>query len=489
MKLEQLIEHLLIKKWLIKGNPTIRSIEMDSRKITKGSLFICMKGFTVDGHDFAEQAVENGAAALLVERPVNVRVPTVQVSDSQRAMAILADVFYNSPTEKLHLIGITGTNGKTTTTYLIDKIFEHAGKKTGRIGTINTKINGVEREVPNTTPESLSLQKMFHEMVLGGTQAAVMEVSSHALHLGRVRGCDFDVAVFTNLSQDHLDYHETMDAYRQAKGILFSQLGNTYNKNRKKYAVLNADEPASSDYQAMTAAEVVTYGIEAKNADISARNIAMSSNGTAFTLSTPFGQEEITMKLTGTFSVYNALAASAAALASNLSLASVKAGLEQVESVPGRFEFIDEGQDFSVFVDYAHTPDGLLNVLKTINEFAKKKVYVVVGCGGERDRQKRPLMGEIAVQNADVAIFTTDNPRSEDPMEIIDDMTRHLQADFKVIADRKKAIEYAVEQAQTDDVVLIAGKGHETEQVIGDRVYPFDDRKVAREAIKRRYSV
>lgn len=484
MELENLIEHLFIKKWVVKGNPTIHSIEMDSRKVTQGSLFICMQGFTVDGHDFAKEAVQNGAVALIVERPVNVDVPTIQVKDSQRAMAILADVFYQSPTNKLHLIGITGTNGKTTTTYLIDKIFEDAGRKTGRIGTINTKINGVEHEVANTTPESLALQKMFYEMVLGGTGTAIMEVSSHALHLGRVRGCDFDIALFTNLSQDHLDYHETMDAYKQAKGILFSQLGNTYSKNRKKYAILNHDDPASAYYRTITAAEVITYGIE-KDANISAQQITLSSNGTSFMLCTPFGNEKITMKLMGMFSVYNALAACAACLVSGLSLAEIKSSLEQVEGVPGRFELIDEGQDFTVLVDYAHTPDSLLNVLKTIKEFANKKVFVVVGCGGDRDKLKRPLMGKISVQHADEAIFTSDNPRSEDPNDIIRDMTRHLQGNFKTIVDRKAAIEYAIEQAEPGDVILIAGKGHETEQIIGKQTYPFDDRAVAREAIKR----
>ena len=485
MQLKHLVEHLFIKKWLVKGNPIIKSIEMDSRKVTDGSLFICMKGFTVDGHDFAKQAVEQGAVALVVERPVNVDVPTIQVNDSQRAMAILADTFYRSPSEQLHVIGIPGTNGKTTTTYLIDYIFENAGKKTGRIGTINTKVNGIERDVVNTTPESLSLQKMFHEMVEGKTETVVMEVSSHALHLGRVRGCDFDIAVFTNLSQDHLDYHETMDAYKQAKGILFSQLGNTYSKNRKKYAILNVDDEASAYYRTVTAAEVITYGIENK-ADISAQQIEMSSHGIRFKLCTPFGNEEISMKLVGLFSVYNALAASAACLASGLSIAEIKAGLQQVEGVPGRFELVDEGQDYTVLVDYAHTPDSLLNVLQTIRQFAKKKIFVVVGCGGDRDKQKRPLMGEIAVKYADEAIFTSDNPRSEDPNEIIQQMTQHLNSDFTVIVDREKAIDYAIRQAQKGDVILIAGKGHETEQVIGEHVYPFDDRVIAQKAMKRR---
>ncbi|PWA13405.1 UDP-N-acetylmuramoyl-L-alanyl-D-glutamate--2,6-diaminopimelate ligase [Pueribacillus theae] len=483
MKLEKLIGHLLVKKWLKKGNPEIHSIQMDSRKVNQNDLFICINGFTVDGHDFAKEAVSKGAVALVVERPVNLDVPTILVKDSQRAMAILADVFYEYPTKKLNVIGVTGTNGKTTTTYLIDKILEDSGVRTGRIGTINTKINGVERDIANTTPESLTLQKMFSEMVEGDTKAAVMEVSSHALHLGRVRGCDFDIAVFTNLTQDHLDYHKTMEAYKQAKGILFSQLGNTYSKCQRKVAVLNNDDEASAYYKTITAAEVVTYGIE-KEADISAKNIKLSGAGTNFLLCTPFGDIDINMRLIGTFSVYNALAAVSACLASGISLRSIKQSLESMEGVPGRFELIDEGQPYTVLVDYAHTPDSLLNVLKTIKEFAKGKMTVVVGCGGDRDKTKRPIMGEIAMQYADCAIFTSDNPRSEDPEQILHDITANVEGDYLTIVDRREAIYYAVQQAKPDDVILVAGKGHETEQIIGKNIYHFDDREVARDAIK-----
>ncbi len=483
MKLEDLIEHLFIKNWLRKGNPTIQSIEMDSRHTTEGSLFVCINGFTVDGHDYAKQAVENGAVALIVERPLQLDVPTILVKDSQRAMAILANAFYDSPTDKLTLVGITGTNGKTTTTFMIDKICEDAGQKTGRIGTINTKVNDVEYEVANTTPESLSLQKLFHKMVDGGTDTAIMEVSSHALHLGRVRGCDYDVAVFTNLSQDHLDYHKTMAAYKQAKGILFSQLGNTYNKNRKKLAILNSDDEASSYFKTITAAEVITYGINDK-ADITAENIRMASDGASFLLRTPFGDTDVKMNLLGTFSIYNALASTATCLALGIPLSSIKSSLQQIEGVPGRFELIDEGQSYTVLVDYAHTPDSLENVLKTIKEFAKGKVIVVVGCGGDRDKQKRPIMGSLSVHYADLAIFTSDNPRNEDPHDIIRDMTTNVEGNYETIISRKEAIAYAIEQAKGDDVILIAGKGHETEQIVRDEVIAFDDRDVAREMIK-----
>ena len=482
MRLNELVNHLFVYDWLVKGNPEIRSIEMDSRDMQPDSLFVCMKGFTVDGHDFAKQAVEKGAAALLVERPVHLDVPTVIVKDSQRAMAILADVFYGHPTRKLHLIGVTGTNGKTTTTYLIDKILEDAGRKTGRVGTINTKINGVEYDVKNTTPESLALQKLFHRMIEENVEAAVMEVSSHALHMGRVRGCDFDVAVFTNLTQDHLDYHQTMDNYRQAKGLLFSQLGNTYGSKRK-IAALNDDDPSSHYYKKITAAEVIGYGIHAK-ADVYAKNIQMSPKGTRFLLCTPKGEVDVQMRLVGKFSIYNALAAASACLVSGVSLRSIRSSLERIEGIPGRFEVIDEHQPFTVIVDYAHTPDSLLNVLRTVKEFAAGNVTVVVGCGGDRDRTKRPLMAGIAVKHADYAILTSDNPRNEDPEQILREMTNGLTDGFNVVVDRKEAIYKAIREAREGDVIVIAGKGHETYQIIGDQVIEFDDRIVARQALK-----
>lgn len=483
MRLQELKNHLLLSRWLVRGNPEIRSIEMDTRSMQPDSLFICLQGFTVDGHDFAEQAVKQGAVALLVDRPITINVPTILVPDTKRAMAILADIFYGQPTKQLHLIGVTGTNGKTTTTHLIEKILQDAGKTTGRIGTINTKINETEYEVKNTTPESLDLQKVFHKMVAENVDSAVMEVSSHALDMGRVRGCDFDVAVFTNLTRDHLDYHQTMEAYKQAKGLLFSQLGNTYDKGRKKVAVLNRDDRASTVYEKMTAADVLGYGINEK-ADVQASNISLSAEGSRFTLSTPYEQTSIQMRMVGLFSIYNALAAVSACLAVGVTLESMKQSLYTIAGVPGRFEAVDENQPFTVLVDYAHTPDSLLNVLQTVKQFAKGDVTVVVGCGGDRDRTKRPLMAEISLHNSDYAIFTSDNPRSEDPEAILRDMTNGLSGQFETIVDRKEAIYRAIERADRGDVVVIAGKGHETVQVIGDRIYEFDDRKVAREAIK-----
>ena len=486
MKLQKLLEslHAIVP---YKGeNPEITSIENDNRKVQKGSLFICIKGYTVDGHDFAESAVKNGAVAILAERPLDLEVPVLLVNDTTRAMAVLADAFYGQPTKSLHLIGITGTNGKTTTSHLIEKIFADAGEKTGLIGTMYTKIADKTMETKNTTPESLTLQKTFKQMVDAGVNTAVMEVSSHALDLGRVHGCDYNVAVFTNLTQDHLDYHETMEEYKRAKSLLFAQLGNTFDLNMPKFAVLNADDTATEMYSRSTAAHVVTYGIE-QEADIKAKNIQMTPKGTVFDLEIKGVSYPIRMQLIGKFSVYNVLASISTALVSGIEIEQIIQSIESVEGVAGRFELVNAGQDFTVIVDYAHTPDSLENVLKTIQHFAEKKVFVIVGCGGDRDRTKRPIMAQIACKFATDPILTSDNPRSEDPVDILNDMEAGVQGEnYQVIPDRRKAIFTAVSQASPGDVILIAGKGHETYQIIGNEVLDFDDRLVAREAIKGR---
>jgi UDP-N-acetylmuramoyl-L-alanyl-D-glutamate--2,6-diaminopimelate ligase len=486
MKLQELLKslHPIVP---YKGeNPEITSIENDNRKVQKGSLFICIKGYTVDGHDFAGSAVENGAVAVLAERPLNIDVPVILVQDTMRAMAVVADAYYSQPTKKLHLIGITGTNGKTTTSHLIEKIFADAGKKTGLIGTMYTKIADQILETKNTTPESLTLQKTFHQMVEAKVDLAVMEVSSHALDMGRVHGCDYDVAVFTNLSQDHLDYHQTMEEYQRAKSLLFAQLGNTFDLNKPKFAVLNSDDPASDMYKRSTAAHVVTYGID-QQADIQAQNIQMTPKGTTFTLVMREHSYPVQMQLIGKFSVYNVLASIAAALVSGIGMEDIIRSIEEVQGVAGRFELVNAGQDFTVIVDYAHTPDSLENVLKTIQHFASKRVFVVVGCGGDRDRTKRPLMAQIACKWSSDPIFTSDNPRSEDPNAILTEMEAGVEGEsYQVIPDRKEAIFTAVNHAETGDVILIAGKGHETYQIVGNLVHDFDDRLVAREAIEGR---
>ncbi|WP_243289971.1 UDP-N-acetylmuramoyl-L-alanyl-D-glutamate--2,6-diaminopimelate ligase [Bacillus sp. FJAT-47783] len=487
MELQSLLDHLYQYNILKEGNPLISSIEMDSRAVKKGSLFICIKGFTVDGHDFVEQAVEKGAVAILAERNVSTpkHVPVIIVNDTKRAMARLADAFYEKPTHKLHLIGVTGTNGKTTTTHIIEKILKEADKKTGLIGTMYTKIIDEQFEVKNTTPESLTLQKTFKQMVDQQVSHAVMEVSSHALHMGRVHGCDFDVAVFTNLSQDHLDYHETMEEYRNAKGLLFSQLGNAFHHDRQKFAILNADDDTSAYYKQVTSAHIVTYGIETPS-DVMAKNIQMGSDGTTFELVTPNGHFPVNMKLVGTFSVYNVLAAVSAALVSNIDMEIIIKAIESLEGVRGRFELVSGGQDFTMIVDYAHTPDSLENVLKTVKQFTKGKIFVVIGCGGDRDQTKRPLMAKVAVKYADEPIFTSDNPRSEDPLQILKDMENGVKGEYyHSITNREDAIQFAVSNAKKGDCIVIAGKGHETYQQIGNQTLEFDDKEVALKAVKQ----
>ncbi|MFJ7728931.1 UDP-N-acetylmuramoyl-L-alanyl-D-glutamate--2,6-diaminopimelate ligase [Neobacillus sp. NPDC097160] len=486
MKLQKLLAYLHPILPFNGEDPEITSIENDNRKVQKGSLFICIKGYTVDGHNFAESAVNNGAVAIIAERPLDLDVPVIVVNDTTRVMAVLADAFYGQPTKKLRLIGITGTNGKTTTSHLIEKIFADTGKKTGLIGTMYTKIADNTIETKNTTPESLTLQKTFQQMVDADVDLAVMEVSSHALDLGRVHGCDYDIAVFTNLTQDHLDYHKTMEEYKRSKGLLFAQLGNTFDLNKPKFAVLNADDPATEMYSRSTAAHVVTYGIDQK-ADLKAENIHMTPKGTKFDLVIDGAIYPVQMQLIGKFSVYNVLASITAALVSGIGINDIIHSIEAVEGVAGRFELVHSGQDFTVIVDYAHTPDSLENVLKTIQHFAKKKIFVIVGCGGDRDRTKRPLMAQIACHLATNPIFTSDNPRSEDPLAILKEMEAGVQGDtYQVIPDRKEAIYTAVNQAAAGDVILIAGKGHETYQTIGTVVHDFDDRLVAREAIEER---
>lgn len=484
MKLHTLLKVLPFVK-LPNDNPDIQDIVQDNRKVTPGSLFICIEGLTVDGHQFAEDAANKGAVAILSEKPLNVNIPVILVPSTKRAMAILADYFYGQPTKKMRLIGITGTNGKTTTSHLIEQIFRDAGEKTGLIGTMYMKIADTILDTKNTTPDSLTLQNTFKQMLDEGVSTAVMEVSSHALDQGRVFGCDYDVAVFTNITQDHLDYHHTMEAYLRAKSLLFAQLGNSYSHEHPKFAVLNMDDSGSKQIQKETAAHIVTYGIDNQSAQFLAKDIEMNSKGTSFTLVSPEGEARVPLQLIGKFSIYNILAAISVGYVLNIPLDSIIRSVEKVKGVSGRFELVQAGQDFPIIVDYAHTPDSLENVLKTVQQFAKKRIFVVVGCGGDRDRTKRPIMAKIACQYATDPIFTSDNPRSENPMEIIKEMEEGVEGlSYVKFVDRKEAIQYAIQHASEGDVVLIAGKGHETYQIIGDKINDFDDRVVASEAVQ-----
>jgi UDP-N-acetylmuramoyl-L-alanyl-D-glutamate--2,6-diaminopimelate ligase len=452
----------------------ISGLAYSSQSVTPGALFFCVPGFRSDGHDFAPDAVARGAAALVTERRLDLGVPEIVVDDVRAAMGPAAARFYGDPTAELDVVGITGTNGKTTTAYLVRHLLEAAGRQTGLLGTVKRVVGGVEEDVERTTPEAIDLQETFRRMRDGGDRAVAMEVSSHALELGRVAGIRFACRVFTNLTQDHLDFHETMDAYFAAKRRLFEEPGP---------AVVNVDD----EYGRRIAAEVdaVTFGIE-NEADYRARDIDFDVNGSRFTLETPDGELRIESPLAGLFNVQNLLGAIAAVR----SLGVEEISVEGFGRVPGRFEAVDEGQDFGVLVDYAHTPDSLENVLRAARELARGRLHVVFGAGGDRDRGKRPLMGDAARRLADRVLVTSDNPRSEEPEAIIDEVMEGAGPDAEREVDRRRAIARVIEEAEPGDVVVIAGKGHEQGQEFENgRKEPFDDVTVAREALRARRGV
>jgi UDP-N-acetylmuramoyl-L-alanyl-D-glutamate--2,6-diaminopimelate ligase len=447
----------------------ISGLAYSSQSVTPGALFFCVPGFRVDGHDFAPDAVERGAAALVCQRALGLGVPEIVVGDVRAAMGPAAARFYGDPTGQLELVGITGTNGKTTTAYLIRHLMEAAGRQCGLLGTVKRVVGGVEEDVVRTTPEAIDLQHTFRRMVDGGDRACAMEVSSHALELGRVAGIRFAARIFTNLTQDHLDFHQTMEAYFEAKRRLFDAEGP---------AIVNVDDP----YGRRIAAEVdcVTFAIE-NQADYRARDVNFDLMGSRFVIDTPSGELALESPLPGLFNVLNVLGAVAAVR----TLGVEEISLEDFGRVPGRFEPVDEGQEFGVLVDYAHTPDSLENVLRAAREVTRGRLYVVFGAGGDRDRGKRPLMGQAACRLADRVLVTSDNPRSEDPEAIIDEIMRGAGAGAVREVDRRRAIAMAVDEAGPGDVVVIAGKGHEQGQEFEDgRKEPFDDVTVAREAIR-----
>jgi UDP-N-acetylmuramoyl-L-alanyl-D-glutamate--2,6-diaminopimelate ligase len=491
MKLSELAGLFVISEIPANKDAEFIGIQTDSRKVKPGDLFICIPGLVTDGHDYAYKAIKQGAAAIVAERHIESEVPVLYVKDSRFAMAVIANHFFDYPSKEMNIIGVTGTNGKTTTAYIIEQILRDNQWQTGLMGTIQMKIGSETYDTENTTQEALELQRNFRKMRDVGTAYCVMEVSSHAIALGRVKGCAFRTALFTNLTQDHLDFHKTMEHYRDTKGLFFSRLGNDYipNFDKRKYAILNADDAASEHFAKMTSAEVVTYGIDNK-ADVKASDIQIAASGTTFLLSSFYGETPIQLKLIGKFNVYNALGAIAATLLEGVPLEQIKNSLEGMMIVPGRMEPVMEGQSFLVAVDYAHTPDGLENALSTIREFVVGRIITVFGCGGDRDKGKRPIMGKIAAQYSDYVYVTSDNPRTEDPELILKDIEPGLmeigfpQSKYEMIADRGAAIKKAIEMASPNDVVLIAGKGHETYQDIGGVKNHFDDREVAREVIR-----
>jgi UDP-N-acetylmuramoyl-L-alanyl-D-glutamate--2,6-diaminopimelate ligase len=459
----------------------------DSRRVGPGFVFFAVKGFKHDGHDFVSEAVARGAAAVVVERDVAVpaRIRSFKVRNTREALALSAARFYGHPGRRLRVIGVTGTNGKTTTTHLISAIYRVQGARAGLIGTLYTRIGDLVIEGERTTPESLDLQNMLRRMVDEGITTVVMEVSSHALALHRVTGLEFDVAVFTNLTQDHLDFHAGIEDYYKAKEQLFTGLTGRGAKKGPKLAVINRDDAYGERLIGSTTARVVTYGTGV--ADVRGRDIILKRNGTDLVVEGSWGRTPLSLRLVGQFNVYNALAGFAVGMAEGFPVDRTARALENAKPVPGRFEHIDIGQDFTVVVDYAHTPDGLENVLRAARSLTRGRVITVFGCGGDRDTAKRGLMGTVAGRLADFTVITSDNPRSEDPLAIIRAVEAGIktagQERYAVQPDRREAVRQALNLAGAGDMVVIAGKGHENYQIIGDQKLPFDDREVAREIL------
>ena len=462
----------LLEDAVIIGNrdTVITGIEHDSRKVQQGTLFVCIPGVHVDGHKFIPQAVAAGASAIVTTRE-DVEVPqgiaVLRVKELQPALDTIVPYFHDYPARKMRVVGITGTNGKTTTSYITRAILRKAGH--------------------NTTPDVVELQHTLAMMRDKGMDYVVMEVSSHALDQNRVAGIEFDTAVFTNLTQDHLDYHKTLENYMLAKAKLFDHVSEKGCKQGKT-AVVNIDDAAGATMLAHAECQHLTYAIE-KEADLRATDILVHANGAEFVLHhESFGEMKLSLHITGIFNVYNVMSAVGAALSEHIDASVIKEALEAFTAVPGRFELVKAGQDFSIIVDYAHTPDGVENVLKTARKIAKKRIIAVFGCGGDRDRTKRPIMGRLAAELADVVIATSDNPRTEDPAFILSQVEEGVEEAIgtkhhELIVDRRQAIYRAVEMAEKDDIVVILGKGHENYQILKDKTIHFDDKEEARAAV------
>lgn len=470
----------------------ITALTDDSRRVSPGGLFVAVKGTQADGHRYLHQAVSAGAGALVVEAgcaPAGtldaLGVPVIEVRDSRHVLGVLASRLLGDPSHRLKMIGVTGTNGKTTTTYLCKSVLEAAGARVGLVGTVAYLIGNERIEATHTTPGAVELQGLFKKMADAASDTAVMEVSSHALALDRTAGCEFGTAVFTNLTQDHLDFHADMEDYFQAKLRLFAGLG------PEGRAIVNLDDPYGTRVAEATRARVWTYAVD-RPADLHAGDVRISLGGLRFTAQTPAGAVALRSPLVGRHNVYNILAAVGVGLEQGIALPTIAAGIAAMTNVPGRFERVEAGQSFTVVVDYAHTEDALFRLLTTAEAVKTGRIITVFGCGGDRDRGKRPQMGRVSAVYSDVVVVTSDNPRTEDPEAIIREIIPGVQAGLReagrgryvVHADRRAAIEEAVRMAQPGDLVLLAGKGHENYQIIGTNKHPFDDRVVAREAIE-----
>ena len=472
-------------------NRLVHGVADDSRAVTEGSIFVAVKGERVDGHDFVEQAIKAGAGAVIAQAVVATgSVPFVRVADSRKALGLLGSRYYGDPSARLKMIGVTGTNGKTTTTYICKSLLEGIGRRVGLIGTVGYQIGQEIFPAPHTTPGALDLQQLLAKMVEAELNAAVMEVSSHALALDRTSGCEYDMAVFTNLTQDHLDFHHTMDEYYEAKLRLFTGLAGGQKVGKR--AIVNLDDPRGKAIQAACPVPVWGYAIQ-NRADLKAEQVRLSLAGTTFTAATPSGTFMVESRLVGEHNVYNLLAAIGVALHDGATIDQIREATAHIANVPGRFERVSSGQDFTVVVDYAHTDDALVRLLTAAQALKTDRIITVFGCGGDRDRGKRPKMGRAAVEYSDVVVLTSDNPRTEDPMAILREvevgvreaLVHRSHVQYRLVPDRREAIGAAIREAHRGDMVLIAGKGHEDYQIIGTKKFHFDDREVAREAIQQ----
>ncbi len=489
MQLKNLLAAIPVREIIGSSDRAVESIAYDSRRVQRNGLFVALRGEKSDGHDFVDQAIEKGATVIVAERNPAAAggATTVLVENTRPALADLASAFYEHPVRKLRMAAVTGTNGKTTTTFLIKHICDNASFRCGLIGTVRYEIADRVLPATRTTPESLDIQELLDQMVNAGCRAAAMETSSHALAQERTRGLEWDVAVFTNLTQDHLDFHGTMENYFEAKARLFTQLSEQKQKT-KPVAVINIDDHYGAQLlrKIDKKISVVTYGMGAR-ADFRASSYRMEMGGTSYQLDARGKSYFVRLPLIGRFNVANSMAALTAATSLGIGLREAVLSLGKSPQVPGRLELVPAKRQFQIFVDYAHTPDALLNVLKTLRELELNRLIVVFGCGGDRDKQKRPLMAEAVDRHADLAIITSDNPRKEDPDAIIAEVEKGFRSNkYEKIVDRTEAIARAIELAQPRDVVLIAGKGHENYQEFADHTVPFDDVQVARRAVEDR---
>ncbi len=494
MILSDLLERIQVTKRTGTGEINISGISIDSNKVEKEFLFVALIGEKTDGHKYIESAVANGASALMVERaPESVYkgVTVIEVPDSRAALAGVSANFYAHPTKELSLVGITGTNGKTTITYLLESIWRQDRLNSAVLGTIDYRYGENKTESLMTTPESLDLMRMFREMRDSGVEIAAMEVSSHALDKKRVLGCHFDAAVFTNLTQDHLDYHGTIENYLNSKKALFTDILKASEKERK-FSIINLDDPYGDDIIKDAAGEVVTYSADDQSASVYAESSEITERGISARVKTPAGTLNINSKLYGAHNLSNLLAATATAISLGTSIDSIEKGLSGAEVIPGRLESLENTLGIKVLVDYAHTPDALENVLRAARPLTSGNLILVFGCGGDRDRTKRPKMGLIGKELSDILLVTSDNPRTESPEKIIDDIEEGVlegagrEKPYFRVSDRKEAILRAISVARKGDTVLIAGKGHEDYQILGTKKYPFDDRIIAGDALRDR---